>query len=146
MKKCWTCKQTKSLDEFGNKKSSKDGKQGYCKLCSKQKDKKHYTNSSTRKSKIRENSNYRIDRARKYILDYLLVNHCVDCGESDIVVLEFDHIASKERNISLMISRGMTEIQLQNEISKCEVRCANCHKRKTAKQFGWWKLLDKHKG
>jgi len=69
MKKCWTCKQIKSLDEFGNTKSSKDGKQGYCKLCSKQKDKKHYITSPTRKSKIRENSDYRIDRARKYILD-----------------------------------------------------------------------------
>lgn len=134
------------LEEFGNTKSSTDGKQGYCKLCSKLKDKRHYSTSETRRIKIRQDSSDRIDRARKFILSHFSEHYCVDCGESDIVVLEFDHISDKTKNISQMISHGMTIEQISKEIQKCEVRCANCHKRKTAKQFGWWKLLDKHKG
>ena len=45
-----------------------------------------------------------------------------------------------------MIAHGNSIESIQAEINKCEVRCANCHKIKTAHQFGWWKLLDKHKG
>ena len=146
MKKCWTCKKIKSLDEFGNRKSSADGKQGYCKTCSKQKDKNHYILSDTRKAKIRKNNSVRIDLAREFIYSYLTEHACVECGESDILVLEFDHIEEKSYGISQMMSSGMPIEKISNELMKCEVRCANCHKRKTAKQFSWWKLLDKHKG
>jgi hypothetical protein len=30
---------------------------------------------------------------------------------------------------------------LKAEIAKCQVRCANCHRRRTAAQFGWWRSL-----
>lgn len=33
MKRCPTCTETKSLDSFYNNKSTKDGKDMYCKLC-----------------------------------------------------------------------------------------------------------------
>lgn len=30
------------------------------------------------------------------------------------------------------------------EIAKCDVRCSNCHIKRTTKQFNWWKLdLDR---
>lgn len=28
--------------------------------------------------------------------------------------------------------------KVKTEIAKCEIRCANCHAVKTAKQFGWY--------
>jgi hypothetical protein len=67
------------------------------------------------------------------LFHYLLEHPCVDCGENDILVLEFDHVDGvKDREISSMINRRGWQSILK-EISKCEVRCANCHKRRHAK-------------
>lgn len=80
-------------------------------------------------------------RNRQYILNYLKNNPCIDCGESDVVVLEFDHVrGEKIKNVSrLVVSHASIEV-IQNEIDKCEVRCANCHKRITAKRGNFWNL------
>ena len=65
--------------------------------------------------------------------------HASTVGESDPVVLEFDHIEqnSKERNVSILIRKGCALERLQREISRCEVRCAGCHRRRTSVQLGW---------
>lgn len=55
---------------------------------------------------------------------------CVDCDNSDERVLEFDHIPErgvKHRNISLLVGKGCWTRQLESELKKCEVVCANCH-------------------
>lgn len=51
----------------------------------------------------------------------------MDCGESDPVVLEFDH-----RDPSLKLGRVMevTNMRLEDEVDKCDVRCANCHRKR----------------
>ena len=91
-KSCNICKQKKLLKEFGNLKKSIDGKQRYCLICSREKDRKHYSKSLHRKKTIRVNNKKRIDEARRYVIEYLSRHSCVDCNESDIVVLEFNHI------------------------------------------------------
>ena len=77
----------------------------------------------------------------KYVDSYLKDNACVDCGEADPVVLEFDHRNPEEKHkcISKMTYSGHSLEALKAEIAKCDIRCANCHKRRTAKQFGWRK-------
>jgi len=74
--------------------------------------------------------------------EYLLAHTCVDCGESDPLVLEFDHRdgVDKLETIAFLRARGRRD-ELLAEIEKCDVRCSNCHQRRTAKQFGWAKLL-----
>ena len=82
-------------------------------------------------------------RNREYVDRYLKNHPCVDCKESDIIVLEFDHIGDQKIDaISVAIRNCWAISKLQAEIDKCEVRCANCHRRKTAKQFGWYKNRD----
>jgi len=71
---------------------------------------------------------------RNYVLDYLREHPCVDCGEADPIVLEFDHVHEKTFNISEASGYGLKRIE--EEIGKCEVRCANCHRRKTYIQLG----------
>lgn len=78
--------------------------------------------------------------AQKYVYDYLLEHPCVDCGENDPIVLQFDHRDPLEKNneVSAMLNRSVKLIQL--EIDKCDVRCANCHIKRTAKQFNYYRL------
>lgn len=68
--------------------------------------------------------------------EYLGVHSCVDCGETDPVVLQFDHLGDKLRDVSTMILSGFAWATIQAEIEKCQVRCVNCHRRKTAREQG----------
>ncbi len=74
---------------------------------------------------------------------YLLDHPCVDCGEYDPLVLEFDHYQKKQRSISSMIRSRASWETIQEEIAKCKVRCANCHRRKTLLKLGWPDYLGK---
>lgn len=77
--------------------------------------------------------------ASQHVWDFLKEHPCVDCGETDPVVLEFDHVRDKIQVISKLMKNGNCIETINKEIEKCEVRCANCHIRKTTKQFNWWK-------
>ncbi len=64
------------------------------------------------------------------------------CGEADLVVLQFDHQdpESKSSNVGELLRRRASWARIQAEIDKCDVRCANDHQRRTAIQFGWYRL------
>lgn len=56
---------------------------------------------------------------------------------ADPIVLEFDHVfGEKKYNLADLPSRYSSWETIQSEIQKCEVRCANCHRRITAKRAG----------
>lgn len=76
------------------------------------------------------------------LLLYLDEHPCVDCGESDPIVLDFDHIrGTKTASVSYLLGSSMSWDRVQKEIDKCVVRCANCHRKKTAKERGWIKCM-----
>lgn len=80
-------------------------------------------------------------RNRIFIFKYLkLFGKCVDCGNNDWKVLEFDHIDpnTKSNNVSNFYSNHYSLKRIKEEIKKCELRCANCHKIKTRNQLGWF--------
>ena len=77
-----------------------------------------------------------IEERTLYLVAFLRENPCADCGEDDPVVLEFDHLRDKQ----FAISKGLTDRNWQDvldEIAKCDVVCANCHRRRTAKRGGF---------
>lgn len=68
-------------------------------------------------------------RRRAQIDEYLNAHPCVDCGETDIQVLQFDHVfGEKSFNITEDAARAWAKVVA--EIAKCEIRCANCHIRR----------------
>lgn len=87
-----------------------------------------------------------INQNRLRLWNYLLSHPCVDCGENNPIVLEFDHIkGNKLLTLAKMVTKYSWK-NLEQEINKCEVRCANCHRIKTAKQRGWYQFLDNING
>lgn len=125
------------INYFGKSKRTKDGLQRVCKVCKSKYDREYYVkNKSRRDDNLNRNRLYG-KRNRKFIYDYLLSHLCVDCGEKDPIVLEFDHLFGKDKSISEMVRRRYSIERIKKEISKCEVRCANCHRRKTSKTFSW---------
>lgn len=82
---------------------------------------------------------------RRIVLEHLRANPCIDCGEADPVVLEFDHRdpATKRFEIGGAVrTRPVSVKRLLAEIAKCDVRCANCHRRRTAHQFAFYKTVQ----
>lgn len=72
-------------------------------------------------------------RNRKYVFDYLSTHPCIDCGESDIRCLDFDHVRGKKfKEVGRMLAGHYSLNKIQTEIDKCEVRCSNCHRKKTS--------------
>lgn len=86
------------------------------------------------------------ERKKKMLADLLAIkakSGCVDCGINDPVVLDFDHRNPEEKSetISTMITRGRAWKAIEAEVAKCVVRCANCHRRVTAKYFNYYSLV-----
>lgn len=81
-------------------------------------------------------------RSRKRVTDAifaaLIGKSCVDCGESDLLVLQFDHRDPKEKKCD--ISKCSTVTSVLRELPKCDIVCANCHTRRTQRMFGSWRL------
>lgn len=66
-------------------------------------------------------------QAQEFIFGVLAGKSCHDCGESNPIVLQFDHLDDKVDDVCKMASNGASVKTLQAEIGKCEIVCANCH-------------------
>jgi hypothetical protein len=141
MKYCSGCKHDKPVSEFGSNKAKADGLQVHCKECRKSYNAAYYTKTKDIHNPTRyaRKKQYGVELRNK-ICDYLIEHPCTDCGETDIVVLQFDHQHDKIANLSVMIGSGLAWSRILREIEKCQVVCANCHMRRTAKTQKWFRL------
>ena len=75
-------------------------------------------------------------------LRYVAEKGCCECGERDPRVLEFDHIdaADKSHHVGRLLANGYSwgNEMLREEIRKCRVICANCHRKHTIVQQGYY--------
>lgn len=80
------------------------------------------------------------EKIRTKLFYFLSEKSCIDCGEKDPIVLEFDHREPKGKFkiVAKMLSGHYSWESVEREIKKCEIRCANCHRRKTYAQLRCW--------
>jgi len=140
IKTCKKCGESKPVAMFSKNRRRKSGLQDHCKACIKIRDAENYENNP---DKFASWSKDRRLRVRKQVFEYLLTHPCIECGERDIIVLEFDHRAQYTKRFDVMsATHGHSWKTILAEIKKCDVVCANCHKRRTAKMMNWRTRLD----
>lgn len=136
MKKCPKCCLTKPHADFNKSAKRNDGLQIYCRLCSKEQSKSHYD-----KNKPYYYSKVQKDRQRnKEYVKAARNKPCTDCGVNyPWYIMDFDHLESSTKVIDVcsMVNRAYSIENIQKEIDKCELVCANCHRARTYRRAPW---------
>jgi hypothetical protein len=148
MIKCTQCPRILEENAFNWRNKAKGIRHKYCPECQNAKSKQHYKEN---KSRYLELTDTRSAKRRKdyqvKMLDLLRNKYCIDCGEDDPIVLDFDHVnGDKIKCVSTMAVTGYSWDSILKEIDKCEVRCANCHRRITAKRANSYKYAAASNG
>jgi hypothetical protein len=73
---------------------------------------------------------------------------CLDCGNKfPVVCMDFDHRDPATKNPRLLTGMGvmqLTHAEIREELPKCDLVCANCHRIRTARRKNsptgepWW--------
>lgn len=115
---CVSCKEALDDSEFSFRSDHPHLKVSQCKFCE--------------NARTRYKTSVRVD-----IVNYLKVDEgCADCGYNAYPqALDYDHLPGtvKKYNVGEMVRHAPWDVILE-EIEKCEVVCANCHRVRTWKR------------
>lgn len=89
---------------------------------------KHY---QANKGVIIQKNIARTQAVRRWVREFKLQNPCKYCSETEPCCLDFHHLNGEEKTITvaLAVNLGWSVERLKTEIEKCEVVCANCHRK-----------------
>lgn len=135
-KACTRCSKVASLQEFGRCAKALDGRKSWCKRCEAEarrlkydsvKAHVHYQRVASRVN----NPKHRESNKSLYL--GLLGGKCADCGLEPgevwpLACFDFHHEGVKRVNIGHILKRH--PLNALEELSKCVVLCANCHRRR----------------
>jgi hypothetical protein len=143
-KVCHHCHKRLRTTNFYKNNKTRDGFYWQCKKCQLDYAKVYRRKNHVKVRKQIHDCRLRLRRERMlFVLLYLREHPCVDCGETDPICLDFDHVKGQKLNgISYMISDCRSYKNIKKEIAKCEVRCANCHRRKTMQEMNYYSYID----
>jgi hypothetical protein len=135
--RCSRCGESKPAASFAWHRRELGQRQTYCRPCQAEYKRQYYlANRERHIAAATRRKDALIAERMRFLVDFLRERPCVDCGERDPVVLEFDHLADKAFNVSAGLRTHKWETVLR-EIDKCDVVCANCHRRRTARRGGF---------
>ncbi len=77
---------------------------------------------------------------RKWLAELKQASPCADCMiQYPYYVMDFDHVSKKDSEINRLVLSGNAK-KLKEEILKCEIVCANCHRIRTYRRITATKL------
>lgn len=126
IKRCYVCKQEKDVSEFYLSSTAQDSYQGRCKVCSLKTANEHYRNN---KQTFAERANSLLRRIIDWVDTIKTKYGCCVCGISNPKCLDFHHVNPSEKLDGVgNLVRKKSRIKVAEEINKCVVICANCHR------------------
>ncbi len=132
MKTCTKCNVEKPISSYGMRLGELHK---WCRECLSIYAKGRYRASPETRQAAIDKANFRRNILRpmlRNLLKELKTSPCVDCGQShNPWIMQFDHLRDKKFNIAHAVRAGVSELKLREEISKCELVCANCHAERT---------------
>ncbi len=105
-RQCGRCRETKPVAEFAWRRRAKGQRHNYCRPCRAAYHREHYLANKQRY--IDQAAHWKRETRRRQtelLIEYFREHPCVDCGEADPVVLEFDHLRDKSFAISQALTR-----------------------------------------
>ena len=135
-RRCPRCGEEKEPSSFLLRRNRNGKRDHLCRPCRSAYGKEHYAANRSRyiEQAAANKRKLRLVRTR-FLIDYFASHPCIDCGEADPVVLEFDHLRDKSFSIGQAVHNRNWQ-SIVEEMAKCEVVCANCHRRRTARRRG----------
>ncbi len=133
VKECKSCKLTKSIREFrrGGIRNKKVRYYSICKSCYKPLQRAYQAKTRKRINelqKIRYHKNEKID----YINNIRTNTPCADCKQKfHYSIMEFDHLPQYSKEFEICLYRDYSLEDIEKEMKKCELVCANCHRYRT---------------
>lgn len=124
---CTKCGEDKPITEFNWRDKKKGRKHSNCKSCVSKRDKEKYDTNSERRKKVRERALVAYKRNREFVQRVKRLSKCSKCSEDRWYCLDFHHCGGKDLEISDMVT-GFSIERIKNEMRKCEILCANCHR------------------
>ena len=127
-KQCSKCKRELPTTEFRWKNKAAGKLHSQCKDCQKAAEKIHYQERKSRQDAVKETAVFQKNRNIMLVEQYKECG-CKKCGENRLYVLDFHHISPQNKTgvIAHMIKSSSAE-NLSEELQKCVVLCANCHR------------------
>jgi hypothetical protein len=131
-KRCGRCRQLLPISNFAWRRKERGQRDNYCRPCRAAYKQEHY---AANRQRYIANAGHRkqalIAERTAYLIEFFRERPCVDCGETDPLVLEFDHLGHKNFDIAKGLRNRNWQAVL-DEIATCDVVCANCHRRRTS--------------
>ncbi len=134
---CTRCKKNRNPGSFHFKNKAAGVKNSWCKFCMQEHSRTHYADNPERYKKRARAHQLRCRALVKALVEQAKNKPCADCKQLfPACVMDFDHLDAEQKTMTIGSISHRTHTlaaveRVRQEILKCDVVCANCHRIRT---------------